>query len=141
MNKPPKVVRDLIALTQPERESALRALLSYSKEEKPNGKTDNANRWLPDNQEKQTCCSGLRYPSRQYPWSLYKHCFALEHKEHLFGAKHDDVLIVKRWLAANDIDPTQCDLSATQQILANVEKAILESASLTSVESKNCKRL
>jgi hypothetical protein len=121
----PKVVRDLTALTQQQREAALNAWTSFKMEEKPSGKTDNGNRWFPDDAESCACCNQVRSPSRSWPWTLYKHCFTLEHKEHLFKAEHEHVLAVKRWLAAKEIDITSCDLEITQSVLACIERDLL----------------
>jgi hypothetical protein len=120
-----KVTRDIIALTQQQREAALNAWINFSNKEKPSGQTDNANRWFPDKAERCSCCDQVRSPSRSWPWSLYKHCFTLEHKEHLFKAEHEHVLAVKRWLAAQGIDITDCDLGATPMILSNIERDLL----------------
>ena len=137
-NRVPKVVRDLIALTPPQREAALNAWIFFKREVRPSGKTDNANRWYPDSTENCACCSRVRSPSRSWPWSLYKHCFTLEHNEHLFKAAHEHVLAVKRWLAAQEIEITDCDLDATRSILANIERDLLHQAVAEAANDSVC---
>jgi len=127
-NRVPKVVRDLIALTPLQREAALKAWIYFKREERPSGKTDNGNRWYPDSEESCACCNRVRSPSRSWPWTLYKHCFSLEHREHLFKAVHEHVLAVKRWLAAQEIDITKCNLEAIQMMLADIERDLLHQA-------------
>jgi len=102
----------LSKLTDAELNSAIEAYLAYSKGEPPRGETDNARRWYPIRQERQACCEQIRDPSRAYPWSLWKHCQSLAHKEHLFKARHADVLALKKWISTTTIDVEKCDASA-----------------------------
>lgn len=46
---------------------------------RPSGQTDKGGRWYPDEDEKASCCEKVRYPSRSFPWSLWKHCHTAKH--------------------------------------------------------------
>lgn len=91
-----KKAKAVLALDPAAAKAAINALVAHEKGEATPGKTDRGNRFYPNVMH--ACCENIRTPSRAWPWSLYKHCFSLEHKEHVYKAKHDDVLIVKRWL-------------------------------------------
>lgn len=43
------------------------------------GRFDEKQRWFPNDEEKRSCCSGLRSPSASSPWGLLKHCSTIEH--------------------------------------------------------------
>lgn len=63
---------------------ALKATVEYCTEHRrPAGKNDSGGRWYPDEIEKASCCSGIRSPSRSYPWSFYKHCHSRKHVRQL----------------------------------------------------------
>jgi hypothetical protein len=49
----------------------------------PTGKNDSGGRWYPSDQERCSCCKDIRSPSRDYPWSLFKHCCSLKHIKNL----------------------------------------------------------
>jgi hypothetical protein len=51
----------------------------------PDGKFDKAGRWYPSASEEQSCCSGVRGPSRAYPYSYMTHCRSVEHIANLYG--------------------------------------------------------
>lgn len=51
--------------------------------EHPNGKFDKSGRWYPAQDERQTCCSQIREPSRSYPYSYMLHCRTVDHVAHL----------------------------------------------------------
>lgn len=53
---------------------------------RPLGKTGGGGRWYPDDREFCDCCENVRSPSRAWPWSLYKHCFSVDHAASLFNA-------------------------------------------------------
>jgi hypothetical protein len=67
--------------------------------DKPQGRTDNASRWYPSDDEHCDCCDHVREPSRSWPWSIYKHCFTAEHVANLYG---QDVAAVKAGIRAVD---------------------------------------
>lgn len=64
----------------------------------PSGYTDKGGRWLPANNEEQPCCEKVRYPSRAYPWSLYKHCHTSTHIANLTGVPKSTLLNYKTYL-------------------------------------------
>lgn len=45
----------------------------------PAGKFDKAGRWYPAGDEVCSCCTGIRNPSRAWPFSLMTHCRTAEH--------------------------------------------------------------
>lgn len=51
----------------------------------PKGKTDNANRFYPSDDEWQECCANVRSPSRAWPWSYMLHCRTAVHVANLFA--------------------------------------------------------
>lgn len=51
----------------------------------PDGTFDKAGRFYPSDSETCSCCSGLRSPSRAYPYSLMLHCRTIKHVAHLHG--------------------------------------------------------
>ena len=55
---------------------------------RPSGQTDNANRWIPTDSERFSCCEGIRSPSRAYPWSMYKHCHSKKHIKCLLSERY-----------------------------------------------------
>ncbi len=57
----------------------------------PDGKFDSGGRWYASESEKQTCCQGLRTPSRAYPYSQMVHCRSLAHVAHLFNVDSKDL--------------------------------------------------
>jgi hypothetical protein len=59
---------------------ALKAVLDFIKDAHPRGTSEKGNRWYPYDDERASCCSSIREPSRKWPWSLYKHCFTRVHK-------------------------------------------------------------
>lgn len=125
INQIPKAVRDLLDLTPQQREAALYAWVSYATQECPEGSTDNAKRWLPSKAEHRDCCDEVRTPSRAWPWTIYKHCFSLDHKANKFVAKKEHILAIKRWLAAQDIDITDCSMALVELNLRNIESQLL----------------
>jgi len=57
---------------------------------KASGKCDNGKRWYPSQSYK--CCT-TRAPSRNYPWSLFKHCLTYKHRFEML--KYESELINK----------------------------------------------
>ena len=53
----------------------------------PDGDFDSAKRWYPDASEECDCCSGIRTPSRSYPFSLMVHCRSAEHVANLYDVE------------------------------------------------------
>ena len=50
----------------------------------PEGSFDRQSRWYPDEQrEEAMCCNAIREPSRNWPYSLIKHCRSKKHLKHL----------------------------------------------------------
>lgn len=47
--------------------------------EHPEGSFDNSGRWYPSNEEECRCCRHVRSPSRNWPYSLIKHCRSRAH--------------------------------------------------------------
>lgn len=58
----------------------------------PAGTFDSAGRWYPD--QEYACCSGIRSPSRAYPYSRMVHCRTLQHVLHEMGVA-DNVEVVR----------------------------------------------
>lgn len=56
----------------------------------PPGSRDKAGRWYPSEKEKCSCCEKIRDPSREWPWSLYKHCMTKRHIKQLILEKMSD---------------------------------------------------
>jgi hypothetical protein len=50
-----------------------------SKKTNPDGQFDNAGRWFPSEAEENWCCSGIRPPSRGFPYSMLTHCRSAFH--------------------------------------------------------------
>ena len=66
-------------------EQAVKCFINrQSRSEHPDGHFDNGNRWYPDEDEKRICCSLIRHPSREYPFSLMAHCRTMIHIAKLF---------------------------------------------------------
>jgi hypothetical protein len=63
----------------------------------PAGRTDNASRWYPADDERCSCCDSIREPSRAYPWSLAHHCRTIPHIAELFGV---DATAIRRAVKA-----------------------------------------
>ena len=67
----------------------VKAALLYSRRQnrldQPDGSFDRSGRWYPSEEERQVCCSGIRTPSRAFPYSLNAHCRSIEHIAHLTG--------------------------------------------------------
>lgn len=57
----------------------------------PSGIFDRASRWYPDSCEEQSCCKGVRDPSRRFPLSLNKHCRSIEHVANLYGVSETEL--------------------------------------------------
>lgn len=51
--------------------------------EHPDGSFDDSGRWFPSNDEDCKCCSHVRSPSRNWPYSLIKHCRSRPHLQRL----------------------------------------------------------
>lgn len=65
-----------------------------ARRENPSGEFDNAKRWYPcPDTEKQACCSAIRSPSREWPYSLNRHCRSMNHIARLFDV---DLRFLKR---------------------------------------------
>ena len=45
----------------------------------PAGNFDKGGRWYPSEQERASCCSSVRAPSRTFPYSCLTHCRTLKH--------------------------------------------------------------
>ena len=45
----------------------------------PDGYYTNGDKWYPSDEERCWCCSCIRTPSWNWPWSLNKHCRSVEH--------------------------------------------------------------
>jgi hypothetical protein len=58
---------------------------------KPHGRTDNGGRWYPHDDEKCPDCDRARSPSRAWPWTIFKHCFSLNHVALSYGADPKEV--------------------------------------------------
>ena len=70
-------------LTKQEKNN-LKYIVEYlSQHHNPKGKYDKGRRWYPYEEETCTCCSGIRSPSRAFPYSLYKHCSSKKHLKQL----------------------------------------------------------
>lgn len=69
-------------------EALNRAAIAYlaraNRSEKPEGYFE-GKRWYPASTELRSCCSAIREPSINFPYSLYKHCCTVSHISRLFG--------------------------------------------------------
>ena len=61
------------------------ARLRESRTRHPDGKFDKAGRWYPSDIETQTCCAGIRSPSRSWQYALMLHCRCVCHIAKLFN--------------------------------------------------------
>ena len=66
------------------REAAWEYLNRRDRRTHPDGKSDASRRWYPSSQESQSCCRGIRAPSRAYPWSYMTHCRTVAHIANLY---------------------------------------------------------
>jgi len=57
----------------------------------PEGSFDNAGRWYPDEDERCSCCAGIREPSRSHPYSLMVHCRSKQHVATKHGIHPSDI--------------------------------------------------
>lgn len=66
----------------------------------PDGSFDNGGRWYPDEDERCHCCSGIRSPSRAFPYSLMSHCRSKKHVKNLVDKQWEDLeqrhILIKR---------------------------------------------
>lgn len=99
--------------------TALTVLEAFWTGRRPSGRTDNAGRWYPLDNENQDCCGNIRWPSRSWPLSLLKHCQTLAHIETREGVKHEVVLAVKKALKGLGLDPI-----ANQMAFVSVEDEV-----------------
>lgn len=85
-----------------------RCAREYSKSYSPSGKTDKGGRWYPDDSEERKCCKYIRQPSRDWPWSLYKHCGSIKHIKNDPQLKEkveeicNDISLFPIWISSND---------------------------------------
>jgi len=54
---------------------------------RPKGQWDKAGRFYPADEERCSCCDGIRSPSRAWPKSLWKHCQTYSHIACLYGVE------------------------------------------------------
>ncbi len=78
--------------------------------EHPVGRFDNAGRFWPDDSEWRGCCSGVREPSRSYPYSYMVHCRTMTHITRLYGV---DEQVLRR--EVRKLRPPE-HLGATQRV-------------------------
>ena len=64
----------------------------------PEGYFTNGDKWYPSDGERCWCCSCIRAPSRNWPWSLNKHCRTFEHVAALMDVDVTDLRRVVRRL-------------------------------------------
>ena len=57
----------------------------------PDGEFDRKGRWRSSEEETQTCCAGIRCPSRAYPYSEMVHCRTVAHVAQLYGVTEADL--------------------------------------------------
>lgn len=87
--------------------------------ENPKGKFDKGSRWYPDEEEEATgTFDSIRSPSRAWPMSYNKAARSLSHCEKLKGAKHEDVLVIKRVLTKLEVEAT--DVEAVNKALKEI---------------------
>jgi len=76
-------------------ETVIRAAYAYvcrqSRSSHPEGNFDSGGCWYPSECEEQPCCSGIRRPSRAWPYSLMTHCRTLPHVANLYGVDPKEV--------------------------------------------------
>lgn len=97
-----KVETSMIALSEAEAAGAARALWNFENDTKPVGSFDNAKRFYPAT--KCACCSGIRSPSRAWPFSLLHHARTLEHRAQEEGATAEGARTVRAALKRSDIE-------------------------------------
>jgi hypothetical protein len=66
-------------MTKKQKETNEKVIIKFFSGRYPDGKKDNGGRWYPDDSETCSCCSGIRSPSRSFPWSYWRHCRSLKH--------------------------------------------------------------
>lgn len=55
--------------------------------ENPSGNFDKQGRFYPNSEELQPCCTYIRIPSKNWPYSLMVHCRSAEHIANIFGVE------------------------------------------------------
>lgn len=97
-------------------EAAHAYLLRHHGYSKPQGKSDNGGRWYPNDNERCPECNRVRSRS----WTIFKHCFTLNHVAASYGADPKEVrIIIKKKL------PILMGMSeAGDQIIATLLKEV-----------------
>jgi hypothetical protein len=76
-------------------ETVLRAAYEYVRRQgrsaHPDGQFDSGGRWYPSECEERPCCSGIRRPSRAWPYTLMSHCRSMAHVAALYDVDARDV--------------------------------------------------
>jgi len=87
----------------------------------PNGRFDRGGRWYPKDEEDQECCSHIRSPSRDFPYSLMTHCRSRAHIMNVF-TKHPNLYdsILKYY------DKEQIPLMINDNLLPFDKKTIMD---------------
>jgi hypothetical protein len=62
-----------------------------ARREHPEGRFYKQNRFYPSEEERCSCCDGIRQPSARWPYSLMKHCRTVPHIANLFGVDPRDL--------------------------------------------------
>ena len=64
------------------------------------GYFDKQGRWYPADGERQDCCGGIRKPSRNWPYTLLRHCRSQAHVAMLCGVDRKALALAVRELRA-----------------------------------------
>ena len=84
----------------------------------PDGDFDRAGRWYPSESEKCDCCSGIRSPSRSYPYSYMVHCRTKAHVSCLTGIPVKDINAALRNLQGGKTVKKACNNGIAYKKLA-----------------------
>ena len=88
----------------PEVETAAREYIArQSRDTHPDGTFDRAGRWYPSESEWCNCCTGIRSPSRAYPYSLMTHCRSAGHVAALYGVDARDLRRAIKYVKALEV--------------------------------------
>jgi hypothetical protein len=72
--------------------AAAQFIRRQNRTEHPAGKFDKAGRFELANEERRTCCAGIRTPSRAYPYSEMIHGRSAQHVAHLHHISRGDII-------------------------------------------------
>jgi hypothetical protein len=97
-------------------EQATREVLArQSRRSHPKGKWDDNPRWWPSKDERRDCCSSIREPSGNWPWSLMQHCRTVVHVAQLYDVDESELRrAVRQASKATELpSPATCPITPT----------------------------